>query len=135
MVSEAEQRAKARGDNLLGRLMGTCITSDGYHIVAPDPDPDDDRAGYATTRAKGCARLTHGDIDHVNARATGTRIGDLAEAKAIGNTVDNHRSAVYAPKSTLGHSVGAVEALLTVLALRHGVTPANVEPAHLDRDS
>lgn len=124
MVIETEQHAKARGATILGRLMGAGITSDGYHIVAPNPDGE--QAGYAMTRAIELAGLSPGDIDHVNAHATGTTIGDLAESKAINNALGSHRAAVYAPKSALGHSVGAVgaaEAILTVLALRDGVVP------------
>lgn len=133
MVIETEQHAKARGATILARLMGAAITSDGYHIVAPDPSGE--RAGYAMTRAVELAGLTPADIDHINAHATGTRIGDLAEAQAIRNAMGNHEPAVYAPKSALGHSVGAVgavEAILTVLALRDGVIPPTLNLNHLD---
>jgi beta-ketoacyl ACP synthase len=133
MVIETEEHARARGANIIARLMGAGITSDGYHIVAPDPEGT--RAGYAITRAIELAGLTPHDIDYVNAHATGTRIGDLAEAKAIRNAMATHQPAVYAPKSALGHSVGAtgaVEAILTVLALRDGVTPPTLNLRNLD---
>jgi beta-ketoacyl ACP synthase len=133
MVVETEEHAKARGANILGRLMGASITSDGYHIVAPDPNGE--QAGYAMTRAIQLAGLTPGDIDHVNAHATGTSVGDLAEAKAINNALGSHKAAVYAPKSALGHSVGAVgavESILTVLALRDGVVPPTLNLRNLD---
>jgi beta-ketoacyl ACP synthase len=113
-------------------LMGASITSDGYHIVAPDPNGE--RAGHAMTRAVELAGLTPGDIDHVNAHATGTRVGDVAEAKAINRAVGTS-TAVYAPKSALGHSVGAagaVEAILTILALRDGVIPPTLNLSNLD---
>ena len=133
MVVESEDHAKARGANIFGRLMGAGITSDGYHIVAPDPNGE--RAGHAIVRAIELAGLTPGDIDHVNAHATGTRIGDLAEAKAINNALGTNRPAVYAPKAALGHSIGAVsavEAILTVLALRDGVIPPTLNLRNLD---
>jgi meromycolic acid 3-oxoacyl-[acyl-carrier protein] synthase II len=133
MVIETEKHAKARGANILGRLMGASITSDGYHIVAPDPEGT--RAGYAMTRAVELAGLTVGDIDHVNAHATGTRIGDLAEAHAIRRAMGAHQPAVYAPKSALGHSVGAVgavESILTMLALRDGVIPPTLNLHNID---
>ncbi|WP_375485219.1 3-oxoacyl-ACP synthase KasB [uncultured Mycobacterium sp.] len=133
LVVETEDHAKARGANILGRLMGAGITSDGYHIVAPDPSGE--RAGQAMTRAIELAGLTAADIDHVNAHATGTVIGDLAEAKAINNALGAHRAAVYAPKAALGHSVGAVgavESILTVLALRDGVIPPTLNLRNLD---
>jgi beta-ketoacyl ACP synthase len=132
MVIETEEHAKARGANILGRLMGASITSDGFHVVAPDPSGE--RAGHAMTRAIELAGLTPNDIDHVNAHATATRVGDVAEAKAINRAVGNS-AAVYAPKSALGHSVGAsgaVESILTVLALRDGVIPPTLNLENLD---
>jgi len=133
MVIETEEHAKARGANIIARLMGAGITSDGYHIVAPDPTGD--RAGQAITRAIQLAGLQPGDIDHVNAHATGTQVGDVAEGKAINNALGGNRPAVYAPKSALGHSVGAtgaVESILTVLALRDGVVPPTLNLDNLD---
>ncbi|BBY09198.1 3-oxoacyl-ACP synthase KasB [Mycobacterium noviomagense] len=135
MVIETEEHAKARGANILARLMGASITSDGFHMVAPDPNGE--RAGYAMTRAIQLADLTPGDIDHVNAHATGTSVGDLAEGKAINNALGPHggNAAVYAPKSALGHSVGAVgavESILTVLALRDQVIPPTLNLVNLD---
>ncbi len=133
MVVETEEHAKARGARILGRLMGASITSDGFHMVAPDPNGE--RAGYAMTRAIQLAGLTPEDIDHVNAHATGTTVGDVAEGKAINNALGTHKAAVYAPKSALGHSVGAVgavESILTVLALRDGVIPPTLNLKNLD---
>jgi beta-ketoacyl ACP synthase len=133
MVIETEEHARARGANILGRLMGASITSDGFHMVAPDPNGE--RAGYAMTRAIQLAGLQPTDIDHVNAHATGTSVGDVAEGKAINNAMHGHNPAVYAPKSALGHSVGAVgavESLLTLMALRDGVIPPTLNLRNLD---
>ncbi|MCW2654013.1 MAG: kasB 2 [Mycobacterium sp.] len=133
MVIETEEHANARGANILGRLMGASITSDGFHIVAPDPNGE--QAGYAMTRAIQLAGLTPTDIDHVNAHATGTSVGDVAEGKAINNALGSHRPAVYAPKAALGHSVGAVgavESILTVMALRDGIVPPTLNLVNLD---
>jgi beta-ketoacyl ACP synthase len=133
MVIETEDHAKARGANILARLMGASVTSDGYHIVAPDPTGS--QAGHAMSRAVQLAGLTQHDIDHVNAHATGTSVGDVAEGKAINIALGDHKPAVYAPKSALGHSVGAVgavESILTVLALREGVVPPTLNLRNLD---
>jgi beta-ketoacyl ACP synthase len=133
MVIETEEHAKARGANILGRIMGASITSDGFHMVAPDPNGV--RAGHAITRAVQLAGLSPTDIDHVNAHATGTQVGDVAEGKAINNAMGSHKPAVYAPKSALGHSVGAVgavESILTVLALRDQVIPPTLNLVNLD---
>lgn len=133
MVIETEEHAKARGANILARIMGASITSDGHHIVAPDPNGK--QAGQAMTRAIQLAGLAPTDIDHINAHATGTSVGDVAEGKAIKNALGAHRAAVYAPKAALGHSVGAVgavESILTVLALRDGVIPPTLNLKNLD---
>lgn len=133
MVIETEEHAKARGANILARIMGASVTSDGHHMVAPDPNGE--RAGHAITRAVQLAGLQPADIDHINAHATGTSVGDVAEGKAINNAMGSHRPAVYAPKAALGHSVGAVgalESILTVLALRDGVIPPTLNLRNLD---
>ncbi len=133
LVIETEEHAKARGANILARLMGASVTSDGFHMVAPDPNGE--RAGHAITRAVELAGLKPTDIDHINAHATGTSVGDVAEGKAINNAMGGHRPAVYAPKAALGHSVGAVgavESILTVLALRDGVIPPTLNLKNLD---
>ncbi|WP_099039916.1 KasA/KasB family beta-ketoacyl-ACP synthase [Mycobacterium neglectum] len=125
MLIETEEHAKARGAPILARLMGAAITSDGYDVV--EPDPSGERAGDAINRAITLAGIKPTDIDHINAHATGTKSGDLAEARAIRRALGDHAAAVYAPKAALGHSLGAagaVEAVLTVQALRDGVVPA-----------
>ena len=123
MIIETEEHAKARGAKPLARLMGSGITSDAFHMVAPASDGL--RAGGAMKRAMEQAGLSPKDISHVNAHATSTSIGDIAEAQAIRVAGVEH-AAVYAPKSALGHSIGAVgalESILTVLAVRDGVIP------------
>ncbi|NMD94959.1 beta-ketoacyl-ACP synthase [Rhodococcus sp. BL-253-APC-6A1W] len=132
MVLESEEHAKARGATIHARILGAGITSDGYHIVAPHPEGTG--AARAMTRAIESAGLTKADIGHVNAHATATPIGDIAEAKAINAAVGNH-AAIYAPKSALGHSidaVGALEAVLTVLSLRDGVIPPTLNLENQD---
>ena len=135
MIIETEEHAKARGAEIIARIMGASITSDGYHIVAPDPDGES--AGRAMSRAIQVAGLTPADIHHVNAHATGTSVGDVAEGHAINNALGAHggNAAVYAPKAALGHSVGAVgavESVLTVLALRDQVVPPTLNLVNLD---
>jgi beta-ketoacyl ACP synthase len=133
MVIETEEHAKARGANIIGRVMGAGIRSDGHQPVLPDPTGE--QAARSMTRAIQLAGLSPNDIDHVNAHANGTVAGDLAEATAIKRALGSHAPAVYAPKAALGHSfgaVGAVEAILTVLALRDGVIPPTLNVHDLD---
>jgi beta-ketoacyl ACP synthase len=133
MVIETEQHAKARGAHIMARVMGAAMTSDAYDVVQADPEGE--RASDAISRAIQLAGLTPADIDHINAHATGTVLGDLAEARAIRRALSDHAPAVYAPKAALGHSlgaVGAVEAVLTVQALRDGVVPPTLNLKNLD---
>ncbi|HUO40160.1 MAG TPA: KasA/KasB family beta-ketoacyl-ACP synthase, partial [Mycobacterium sp.] len=133
LAIETEDHAKARGARIVARLMGAAITSDAYDAVKPEPSGE--RAGDAITRAIKLAGLTPADIDHVNAHATGTVFGDLAESRAIRNALGSHAPAVYAPKGALGHSLGAagaVEAVVTVQALRDGIVPPTLNLENLD---
>lgn len=132
MVIEREDHAKARGAHIHARLLGSGITSDGYHLVAPDPEGTG--AARAMTRALQTAGLGKSDITHVNAHATATSVGDTAEALAINIAVGNH-AAVYAPKSALGHSIGAVgalESVLTIKSIEEGVIPPTLNLENQD---
>lgn len=122
LVLESEEFARARGATVHGRILGAGITSDGYHITGTDPDGAG--AARAMRKALATAELTAADIDHIDAHATSTPIGDASEANAIA-AVAEHAS-VYAPKSALGHSIGAVgalEAILTLCTLRDQTVP------------
>ncbi len=113
--------------------MGAAVTSDGYDIVQPNPTGE--RAGHAIIRAVELAGLTPADIDHVNAHAAGTTFGDVAEARAIRRALGDHAPAVYAPKAALGNSLGAagaIEAVLTVQALRDGIIPPTLNLSEPD---
>jgi beta-ketoacyl ACP synthase len=133
MLIETEEHAKARGAPILARVMGAAMTSDGYDPIQSNPSGE--VAGDAIVRAIELAGLNPTDIDHINSHATGTKDGDLAEARAIRRAFGDHAPAVYAPKAALGHSLGAagaVEAVLTVQALRDHVVPPTLNLKDLD---
>lgn len=133
LVMETEAHAKARGATILARVLGASMNSDGYDSL--DNDPDAEQAASAITRAIQMAGLQPGDVDHVNAHAAGTVNGDLAEAVALKKAFGAAQPAVYAPKGALGHSfgaAGAIEAALTVFALRDGVVPPTLNLENLD---
>ena len=133
VIMETEAHAKARGARILARVLGATITSDGYDAMASDPDAEQE--SYALTRALERAGLAPGDIDLVNAHAAGTVAGDLVEATALGKVFGAHHPPVYAPKAALGNTfgaAGAIEAVLTVLALRDGVVPPTLNLTSLD---
>lgn len=137
LVLEAEEHALARGARIYGELAGTSVTADAYHITAPDPE------GLGATRALKAAmfdaRIQPEDVIHVNAHATSTPVGDRPEytalKAALGAHVDN--VAVSATKSQMGHLLGAsgaVEAVLTVLAVHERKAPATINLDHQDPD-
>ncbi|WP_216903067.1 KasA/KasB family beta-ketoacyl-ACP synthase [Nocardia alni] len=122
VVLESEEFAAARGAKVHGRVLGAGITSDGYHMTGTDPDGGG--SANAMRKAINFAGLTAGDIDHINAHATATPVGDASEANAI--TAVAKQASVYAPKGALGHSIGAVgalEAILTVCTVRDQIVP------------
>ncbi len=126
IVLERGDHARARGARAYARLAGAGITSDGYDIVQPDPQ------GRGSTRAIALALhdadLARTDIAHVNAHATSTLVGDLAEIIALREAVGTH-PVVTATKSMHGHllgAAGALESIATILAIYHGVIPPTI---------
>ena len=132
MVLERAEFAAARGAARHARLAGVGTSSDGYHITAPEPEGIG--AGRAISAALRTAGLAKSDVGHVNAHATATPVGDVAEAAAIRTAIGDH-AVVTAPKGALGHllgAAGAVEALACVLALRDGVVPPTLNLENAD---
>jgi 3-oxoacyl-[acyl-carrier-protein] synthase II len=132
VVLERADHATARGQRSHGTLAGWGITSDAHHITAPLSDgSEQERAMRAAIRMAG---LTGADVDHVNAHATGTPVGDVGEAAAISRAVGTG-ALVTAPKSAIGHmfgAAGAVEAILTLRALETGTVPPTLNLDRLD---
>jgi 3-oxoacyl-[acyl-carrier-protein] synthase II len=129
VVLEALEHAEARGVEPLAELVGYGATADASHITLPAPGGIG--AVRAARRALEKAGLGPDDIDHVNAHATSTPEGDKAELQAI-RTILGERTpevAVTANKSMLGHTLGAagaIEAIVTILAIREGVVPPTI---------
>ncbi|MFE5623537.1 beta-ketoacyl-[acyl-carrier-protein] synthase family protein [Streptomyces virginiae] len=122
VVLESAEHAGARGAHVHAVLAGAGIAADAHHITAPAPDGSGQIA--AMHKALAQAGLAPEQISHINAHATGTEVGDSAEARAIGKVFG--RATVTAPKAALGHlfgAAGAIEALIAVLSVEHGVIP------------
>ncbi len=132
MVLERAEFAAARGATVHGRLAGAGLTSDAYHITGPDPDGiGQSRAITASVRDAG---LEPSDIGHVNCHATSTVAGDVGETRAVQKALGDH-PVLTAPKSALGHLVGAagaVESIVTLLSIKEGVIPATLNLEELD---
>jgi len=135
VVLETEAHAKARGARIYAEVSGMGMTSDAYHIAAPDPVGAG--ASRAMLEAVSSAGLSPKDIVHINAHATSTPLGDIAESNAIrlafGDEADH--MAVSATKSMTGHllgAAGAIETILTVLAVHHRLAPATINLVDFD---
>jgi 3-oxoacyl-[acyl-carrier-protein] synthase II len=135
LILEEYEHAKARGAKIYCELVGQGLSSDGYHIAAPDPDG----AGVqrAIKFALANANLSTKDIVHLNAHATSTPAGDVAEANALrlalGSDVDH--VAVSATKSMTGHllgGAGAIESVFIVKALQERLAPPTINIENLD---
>jgi 3-oxoacyl-[acyl-carrier-protein] synthase II len=132
VVLERAEHAMARGAKVYARLAGVGISSDSYHITAPDPDG----IGQATAISKAIqsAGLSRSDIGHVNAHAASTVIGDVPETVAIRKAIGDH-PVLTAPKGALGHMLGAggaVEVIATVLTMQLGLVPPTANLENLD---
>jgi 3-oxoacyl-[acyl-carrier-protein] synthase II len=126
LVLERADHAAARGARVYARVAGAGLTSDGYDIVQPDPTGTGAaRAIAAALRDAGVAAT---DVAHVNAHATSTPVGDMAEVAALHSALGDH-PVLTATKSMTGHllgAAGALEAIATVLAIRDGVVPPTI---------
>ena len=135
LVIEEYEHAKARGAKIYCEIGGQGLSSDGYHIAAPDPD------GSGVQRAIKFALENSGlstkDIVHLNAHATSTPAGDVAEANALRKALgaDADHVAVSATKSMTGHllgGAGAIESVFIVKALQDRLAPPTINIENLD---
>jgi 3-oxoacyl-[acyl-carrier-protein] synthase II len=126
LILEELRHALRRGARPYAEVLGYGTTNDAYHMTAPLPDGCE--AAHAITLALDDARLSPCAVDYVNAHATGTRLGDAAEARAIRLAFGEHadRLPVSATKALHGHALGAspaIETAITALAMDRGWLP------------
>ena len=125
-VIESADHARARNARVYGAIAGGALTSDGFHLVAPEPSGE--HAARAIALALERTGTAPEEIDYVCAHGTGTRANDLAETRAIRSALGREadRVPVSSPKSMAGHLIaaaGALSALACVLAMRDGILP------------
>jgi 3-oxoacyl-[acyl-carrier-protein] synthase II len=129
LVLETEEHARARGARIYAAVVGGGVTADSHHITAPEPE------GLGASRAVRLALETAGasvdDVTHINAHATSTPTGDIAEYKALLSVFGDrvHEIPVSATKASTGHllgGTGALEAIFAILALRDRQAPPTI---------
>jgi len=135
MVLETEEHALARGAKIYAELVGGSVTSDAHHITAPDPEGTG--AARAVLAALKQANAKVEDVVHINAHATSTPVGDIAEYTALRRVFGDHldKIAISATKSSTGHllgGAGAIEAIFTVLALHERTAPPTINLENQD---
>ncbi|WP_329141072.1 beta-ketoacyl-ACP synthase II [Streptomyces sp. NBC_01476] len=128
-VLESAEHAKARGARPYAEVAGGALTSDAFHVSAPDPSGT--YAVAAMRKALRAADTPATEVDYVCAHGTSTRINDLIETRAVRETYGPHadRLLVSSPKSMTGHLIGAagaLSAMVCALAIRDGVVPPTV---------
>ena len=150
MVLEELEHARNRGAGILAEVIGYGATADAFHMTAPRPDGEGARRAMAM--AVGEARVRVGEVDYVNAHATGTGLGDRAENRAVrglflgegegegdGDEKSRRKTRlkVSSTKGSIGHLLGGagrVEAIFAVLAVKTGDVPRNVNLVEFDHD-
>lgn len=129
LVLETEEHALARGAKIYAELAGGAVTSDAHHITAPDPEGT--AAARAVLKALKQANATIDDVAHINAHATSTPVGDIAEYHALLRVFGDKLGSIpiSATKAATGHllgGAGAIEAIFTLLALHHRKAPPTI---------
>jgi len=135
LVLEAWESAERRGATILGEVAGFGASTDAYHLTAPLPSGEAAAAAISTALAD--AGLAAEEIGYVNAHASSTQLNELAEAKALHLALGDHAATVpvSGTKGLYGHALGAsgaIEAAITLMALRDGLLPGTCNLVNLD---
>lgn len=132
VVLESKEHAVARGQEVLALVSGTGLTTDAYHVTTPHPQGVGLSA--AIRQALNNAGLQGEDIQYVNAHGTSTRLNDVTEGRVIEKEIGRHVS-VTSLKGAIGHTLaaaGAVETVMTILSVKHGIIPPTVNLSSVD---
>ncbi len=135
LILEEYEHAIARGATIWAELVGGGMSTDAYHMTAPDPEGGG--ASLVMRRALNDAGLKPEDIDYINVHGTSTGLGDIAEPKAIKKVFGDHiyKVSISATKSMTGHllgAAGAVEAIACILAMKNSIVPPTINQFNLD---
>lgn len=138
LVLEEYEHAKARGAHIYAEIVGIGLTADAYHLTASDPDGVGAR--NAMQLAVNEADVHVSQIDYINTHGTSTPIGDIAEVKAIQDLFGEHayNLSLTSSKSMIGHLLGgsgAVEAIISILSMHHGIVTPTINHEEGDEDA
>ena len=137
LILEELEHAKARGAKIYAEMVGAGMSADAYHITATHPEGLG--AKLVMERALSDAGLKPEDIDYINVHGTSTHVGDISEAKAIKEVFGDaaYKLNISSTKSMTGHllgAAGAVEAMISVLAVQNDIVPPTINHAEGDED-
>ncbi len=129
LILEEYEHAKARGAKIYCEVMGGGLSADAYHITAPHPDGLG--AKLVMRNALEDAGMTPEDIDYINVHGTSTPLGDVQESRAIQSVFGEHAYTVNvsSTKSMTGHllgAAGAIEAIASIMAMKHSIVPPTI---------
>ncbi len=135
LVLETLEHALKRNAHIYAIVAGSGSSADAYHITAPDPEGNG--VQRAIRLALEDANLPLESVDYINAHGTSTHAGDIAETKAVKNVFGEHayKLAISSSKSMLGHAfggAGAIEALITALAVQDNIAPPTINYEYPD---
>lgn len=135
LVLEEYEHAKARGAHIYAELAGAAMTADAYHITSPHPEGLGAYHGMRLALNDGGLNAT--DIDYLNTHATSTPIGDVSETAAVTKLFGTDPKHLYisATKSATGHllgGAGSIEAIASILAIRHNTIPPTINTTEID---
>ncbi|MRT15342.1 beta-ketoacyl-ACP synthase II [Vitellibacter sp. q18] len=137
LILEEYEHAKKRGAKIYAEVVGGGMSSDAYHMTAPHPD------GIGVERVMlNCLRdanMSPNEVDAINTHGTSTPLGDVAELKAIVNVFGEHAKDINinSTKSMTGHllgAAGAIEAIASILAMKHGIVPPTINHTTVDEN-
>jgi len=135
LVLEEYEHARKRGATIYAEVAGAAMTADAYHMTATHPEGTG--AYEAMRRALEDAELNKEDVGYLNAHATSTGVGDLSEITAITRLFGKNPTqlTISATKSMTGHllgAAGAIEAIASIMSIRHSILPPTINTKELD---
>jgi 3-oxoacyl-[acyl-carrier-protein] synthase II len=137
LILEELEHAKARGAKIYAEMIGAGMSADAYHITATHPEGLG--AKLVMQRALKDAGIKPEDVDYINVHGTSTHVGDISEAKAIKEVFGDaaYKLNISSTKSMTGHllgAAGAVEAMISILAVKNDIVPPTINHADDDQD-